>query len=104
MRHRVWRQWQDIGASDRQVLRWIQEGIRIPFKHNRPPPNFHNGISMHDATPTQLTFLEGELARFVESGAWEFGTCRKWVSILFLVPKPGVSQWCCIIDLRVLNS
>eukprot|EP00873_Tetraselmis_striata_P014675 jgi/Tetstr1/434939/TSEL_023935.t1 len=104
MRHRVrrqWRQWQDIGASD-QVLRWIQEGI--PFKHNRPPPNFHNGISMQDATPAQLTFLEGELARFVESGAWELGTCRKWVSRLFLVPKPGVNQWRCIIDLRMLNS
>eukprot|EP00873_Tetraselmis_striata_P042738 jgi/Tetstr1/463002/TSEL_007941.t1 len=93
MRHRVrrqWQQWQDIGAID-QVLRWIQEGVRIPFKHNRPPPNFYNGISMHDATLAQLTFLEGELARFVESGAWEFGTCRKWVSRLFLVPKPGVN-------------
>eukprot|EP00873_Tetraselmis_striata_P010122 jgi/Tetstr1/430386/TSEL_020196.t1 len=103
MRHRVRRQWQDIGASD-QVLPWIQEGVRIPFKHNRPPPNFHNGISMQDATPAQLTFLEGELARFAESGAWEFGTCRKWVSSLFLAPKPGVNQWRCIIDLRMLNS
>eukprot|EP00873_Tetraselmis_striata_P009405 jgi/Tetstr1/429669/TSEL_019566.t1 len=106
MRHRVrrqWRQWQDIGASD-QVLRWIQEGVRITFKHNRPPPNFHNGIRMQDATPAQLTFLEGELARFVESGAWEFGTCRKWVSRLFLVPKPGVNQCRGIIDLRVLSS
>eukprot|EP00873_Tetraselmis_striata_P025854 jgi/Tetstr1/446118/TSEL_033718.t1 len=106
MRHRVrrqWWQWQDIGASD-QVLRWIQEGVRIPFKHNRPLPNFHNGIIMQDATPAQLTFLAGELARFVESGAWEFGTCRKWVSRLFLVPKPGVNQWRCIVDLCVLNS
>eukprot|EP00873_Tetraselmis_striata_P036663 jgi/Tetstr1/456927/TSEL_043597.t1 len=59
---------------------------------------------MHDATPAQLTFLEGELARFLESGAWELGTCRKWVSRLFIVAKPGVNQWCCIIDLRVLNS
>eukprot|EP00873_Tetraselmis_striata_P018439 jgi/Tetstr1/438703/TSEL_027252.t1 len=85
MRHRVrrqWRQWQDIGASD-QVLRWIQEGVRIPFKHNRPQPNFHNGISMQDATPAQLTFLEGELARFVESGAWELGTCCKETTLLF---------------------
>eukprot|EP00873_Tetraselmis_striata_P013528 jgi/Tetstr1/433792/TSEL_002418.t1 len=80
------------------------EGRPDPFKHNRPPSNFHHGISMHDATPAQLTFLEGELARFVESGAWELGTCRKWVSRLFLVPKPGVNQWRCIIDLRVLNS
>eukprot|EP00873_Tetraselmis_striata_P023763 jgi/Tetstr1/444027/TSEL_031967.t1 len=59
------------------------EGVRIPFKHNRPPPNFHNGISMQDATtPAQLTFLEGELGRFVESGAMEFGTFRKWMSRL----------------------
>eukprot|EP00873_Tetraselmis_striata_P043195 jgi/Tetstr1/463459/TSEL_008352.t1 len=60
--------------------------------------------TMHDATPTPLIFLEGELARFVESGAWEFGTCRKWVSRLFLVSKPAcINQWRCIIDLRVLN-
>eukprot|EP00873_Tetraselmis_striata_P036117 jgi/Tetstr1/456381/TSEL_043115.t1 len=59
---------------------------------------------MQDATLAQLTFLEGELARFVESGAWELGTCRKWVSRPFLVPKQGVNQWRCIIDLRVLNS
>eukprot|EP00873_Tetraselmis_striata_P010133 jgi/Tetstr1/430397/TSEL_020207.t1 len=65
-----------IGASD-QVQRWIQEGVRIPFKHNRPPPSFHKGIRMQDSTPAQLAFLEGELARFVESGAWEFGTSRK---------------------------
>eukprot|EP00873_Tetraselmis_striata_P006052 jgi/Tetstr1/426316/TSEL_016632.t1 len=37
-----------------------------------------------------LTFHEGEHARFVKSDAWEFGTCRKWVSRLFLVPKLGV--------------
>eukprot|EP00873_Tetraselmis_striata_P008724 jgi/Tetstr1/428988/TSEL_018963.t1 len=79
MRHSVrrqWRQWQDIGASD-QVLRSIQEDVRIPFKHNRPPPNSHNGPIMQGATLAQLAFLEGELARFVESG---------------------------VIDLRVFNS
>eukprot|EP00873_Tetraselmis_striata_P045957 jgi/Tetstr1/466221/TSEL_010779.t1 len=59
---------------------------------------------MQDATPAHLTFLEGELARSMASGAWEFGTCRKWVSRLFLVPKPGVNQWRCIIDFCVLNS
>eukprot|EP00873_Tetraselmis_striata_P013481 jgi/Tetstr1/433745/TSEL_022964.t1 len=60
--------------------------------------------TMHDATPTPLFFLEGELARFVESGAWEFGTSRKWVSRLILVSKPAcINQWRCIIDLRVLN-
>eukprot|EP00873_Tetraselmis_striata_P001952 jgi/Tetstr1/422216/TSEL_013068.t1 len=72
----------DYYPADRGAELTIQEGVRIPFKHNRPPPNFHNGISMQDATPAQLNFLEGELARFVESCAWEFGTCRKWMETL----------------------
>eukprot|EP00873_Tetraselmis_striata_P010206 jgi/Tetstr1/430470/TSEL_020278.t1 len=59
---------------------------------------------MQDATPAQLTFLEGELARFVESDPWEFGACRKWVSRPFLVPKPGVNQWRRIIDLHPTRS
>eukprot|EP00873_Tetraselmis_striata_P033071 jgi/Tetstr1/453335/TSEL_040326.t1 len=64
--------------------------------------NAMDDIRLEGATPAQLTFLEGELARFVESGAWEFGACRKWVSRLLLVPKPGVNQWRCIIDLHLL--
>eukprot|EP00873_Tetraselmis_striata_P039794 jgi/Tetstr1/460058/TSEL_005378.t1 len=35
--------------------------------------------TMQEATPAQLTFLEGQLASFTESGAWELGTCRKWL-------------------------
>eukprot|EP00873_Tetraselmis_striata_P009064 jgi/Tetstr1/429328/TSEL_019246.t1 len=69
-----------------------------------PPPRFHNGTSMQDAILAQLAFLEGELARFVAPGAWRYGTNNKWVSRLFLVPKPGVNQWPCIIDLRMLTS
>eukprot|EP00873_Tetraselmis_striata_P026276 jgi/Tetstr1/446540/TSEL_034065.t1 len=75
-----------------------------PSSTTARPPNFHNGIIMQYDTPAHLTFLEDELACFVASGAWEFGTRRKWVSRLFIVPKPGVNQWGCIIDLRVLNS
>eukprot|EP00873_Tetraselmis_striata_P001327 jgi/Tetstr1/421591/TSEL_012535.t1 len=75
-----------------------------PARKTTIPQTEEQNWRMQDATPAQLTFLEGELARFVESGAWELGTCRKWVSRLFLVPKPGVNQWRCTIDLRVLNS
>eukprot|EP00873_Tetraselmis_striata_P026762 jgi/Tetstr1/447026/TSEL_034484.t1 len=67
MRHSVgrsWRYWSDIGASA-QTLRWIREGVRIPFRHSRPPKPFHCGMSALEATPAQVTFLEAELARFV---------------------------------------
>eukprot|EP00873_Tetraselmis_striata_P014119 jgi/Tetstr1/434383/TSEL_023484.t1 len=58
---------------------------------------------MGDATPAQLEFMDGELARFLAVGAWERGYCAKWVSRLFLVPKPGTNKWRLIIDLRPLN-
>jgi hypothetical protein len=85
-------------------LRWIREGVTIPFLNNRPPPTFNQSISLLDATPEQLTFVEAELARFVETGAWERTTCNKYVSRLFLVAKPGNNQWRFIIDLRHMNK
>ena len=59
---------------------------------------------MLDATPTQLEFMDGELSRFLSSGAWEPGHSHRWVSRLFLVPKPGHNKWRLIIDLRPLNE
>jgi hypothetical protein len=85
-------------------LRWIREGVTIPFLNNRPPPPFNQGVSLLDATPEQLTFVEAELARFVETTAWEPTTCQKYVSKLFLVAKPGNNQWRFIVDLRHLNN
>jgi hypothetical protein len=106
MRHRVHRNlqaWKDIGASG-QVLRWIREGVTIPFLNIRPPPPFNQGVSLLDATPEQLTFVEAELARFVMTGAWERTTCNKYVSRFFLIAKPGNYQWRFIVDLRHLNN
>jgi hypothetical protein len=106
MRNRVrrnWQAWKDIGASG-QVLRWIREGVTFPFLNNRPPPPFNQGISLLNATPEQLTFVEAELARFVETGARECTTCIKYVSRLFLVAKPGNNQWRFIVDLRHMKS
>jgi hypothetical protein len=85
-------------------LKWIREGVTIPFLNNRPPPPFNQGVSLLDATPEQLTFVEVELARFVEMGAWEPTTCNIYVSTLFLVAKPGNYQWRFIVDLRHLKS
>lgn len=104
MRHQVrrrWREWESIGASG-QVLDWIRHGVRVPFKGGLAPAPFHNGVSLLDATPEQLAFLEQELTRFQVSGAWEPGTSASWVSRCFLVPK-GIGKWRLIIDLRDLN-
>jgi hypothetical protein len=105
MRHRVrrrWREWERIGASG-QVLSWIRRGIRIKFKHGTRPRPSNHGISMLDATPSQLQFLNSELPRFEACGAWERSHNPRYVSRMFLVPKHGHNQWRLIIDLRELN-
>jgi hypothetical protein len=40
---------------------------------------FNQGVSLLDATPEQLTFVEAELARIVETGAMEPTTYIKYV-------------------------
>jgi hypothetical protein len=70
-------------------LKWIREGLTIPFLYNLPLPPFNQGVSLLDSTSKQLTFVEAELGRFVEMGAEEPTTCSKFVPILFLVVKPG---------------
>eukprot|EP00873_Tetraselmis_striata_P017361 jgi/Tetstr1/437625/TSEL_026292.t1 len=59
---------------------------------------------MRDATQAQLDFMATELPRFEAIGAWERGHCDKWVSGMFLVPKPCTNKWRLIIDLRELNK
>jgi hypothetical protein len=97
---RRWREWERIGASG-QVLSSIRHGVRI--KHGTRPRPFNHGISMLDATPAQLEFLNLELPRFEACGAWERSDNPLYVSRMFLVPKPIHNQWRLIIDLRELN-
>ena len=98
--------WRAIGASP-TLLRWIREGVRIPFL-GRPPAPFHQGVSFGDVTPTQFEFLAKELSRFTSEGAFEPGPRARWVSRAFLVPKPpkpdGSPSWRIVVDLRHLNS
>jgi hypothetical protein len=58
---------------------------------------------MLDATPAQREFLKSELPRFEACRAWERSDNPRYVSRMFLVPKPGHNQWRLIIDLRELN-
>eukprot|EP00873_Tetraselmis_striata_P014898 jgi/Tetstr1/435162/TSEL_002618.t1 len=48
---------------------------------------------MEDATHDELRFIDGDLARFLASGAWEEGYCSRWVSRLFLVLKPAFNRY-----------
>jgi hypothetical protein len=57
-----------------------------------------------DATQQQLDFMDFELPRFMQLGVWGPGQRSNWVSIMFLVPKPGKNKWRLIIDLRPLNK
>eukprot|EP00873_Tetraselmis_striata_P042595 jgi/Tetstr1/462859/TSEL_007808.t1 len=50
------------------------------------------------AKVTKIAPLRGDI------GARERGHCDKWVSRMFLVPKPGTNKWRLIIDLRELNK
>ena len=104
MRHRVRRKveaWRSIGASGHH-LDWIRHGVRIPWRL-RPPPAFNRGISLLDATPEQVAFVERELERFIVNGAFEKTLGSNWVSRMFLVPK-GIGKWRIIIDLRPINE
>jgi hypothetical protein len=94
MQHRVrrrWREWERIGASG-QFLSWIRHGVRVKFKHGARPRPFNHGTSGMDATPAQLKFLNSELPRFEACGAWERSHSPRYVSRIFLVPKPGHNQ------------
>ena len=106
LRHRVRQRvedWERIGASG-QVLSWIRRGVRVQWRAGvGPPRTFNHGVSMADATPDQLRFMEGELPRLLSIGAWELGSENRWVSRLFLVPK-GAGDWRMVVDLRFLNS
>jgi hypothetical protein len=105
MRHRVrrrWREWEHNGSSG-QVLIWIRHGVRVKFKRGERPRPFNHGTSMLDATPAQPEFLDLELPRFEACGVWGRSHNPRYVSRMFLVPKPGHNQWRMIIDLRELN-
>jgi hypothetical protein len=52
----------------------------MPFKNNRPPPRFNNGVPLLDATHAQLDFVNHELARFIQAEAWEPFACINKVS------------------------
>jgi len=88
--------------AGRKVLSWLDQGVKCEWK--RAPRPFHQGRSFSKGLdPSKHAFLEKEKARCFSTGAWEPGTSDKYVSKVFLVPKPG-GKWRLVIDLQVLNT
>ena len=105
MRHRVRQKiskWKECGASG-QVLEWIRHGVKIPWKHSRPPPPFNMGASCKDLPPEQAAFVSAELSRLMLKGILKPTSTSRWISRAFLVPKASGTGWRLVIDLRELN-
>ena len=94
------------------MLRWIREGARCEWLQGPPPP-FNNGISLagpSDLSAAQSAFLEAEVQRCYETGAWEDAPMdeRAHVSRVHLVTKkvPAGSppKWRVVVDLRPTNA
>ena len=54
----------------------------------KPPAPFHQEVSLADATPDELRWVETELSRLQASGAISEVASSKYISRMFLVPKP----------------
>ncbi|KAK3232555.1 hypothetical protein CYMTET_57092 [Cymbomonas tetramitiformis] len=75
-------------------MRWVDKAL-LPFDH---------GVSLGDATPLQLEWMDAETERCLKTGAWVRARRRRHVSLVFLVPKPGTNKWRLVMDFRWLNS
>ena len=92
--------WRKCSAS-RTVMGWLAHGVQMSWKRSPPRP-FHHGASLRDMSPAQAAFWGKERERMFATGAWEQGTCDKFVSQAFFVPKPG-GKFRLVLDFRWLN-
>ena len=71
------------------VLQWLRKGV--PFFWHNPsalPRPWHKGVSCANLSAEERAFVEKEKERSFATGAWETGSRRRYVSKMFLVPKP----------------
>ena len=91
--------WRDIGAS-RQTLRWLGEGVRVPWNERGPPLPFHHGVGSF--SPDERAWLTQERDRCLGTGAWRRATRCDYVSRAFVVWHKGKPRL--VIDLRWVNE
>ncbi|EOD22281.1 hypothetical protein EMIHUDRAFT_101419 [Emiliania huxleyi CCMP1516] len=91
--------WRDIGAS-RQTLRWLGEGVRVPWNERGPPLPLHHGVGSF--SPDERAWLTLERDRCLGTGAWRRATRCDYVSRAFVVWHKGKPRL--VIDLRWVNE
>ena len=85
----------------------IRQGVKIPWRANRPPPKFFHGESFVNLPQDKQDFVEKEFPRLISKGAFEPADPRELqhVSRLFLQPKPDpIKPFRIVADLKFLNS
>eukprot|EP00873_Tetraselmis_striata_P036659 jgi/Tetstr1/456923/TSEL_043593.t1 len=70
---------------------------------NEAAAAIEEAASQEDATDSQLRWWAEESSRLVRAGALDFGVSSRYMSRVFLVPKPYSNKWRFVIDLRKLN-
>ena len=91
--------WRAIGASS-QTLRWLGEGVRVPWAESGPPKPFHHGVTR--LSPEERIWASAERDRCLGTGAWRRATTSNYVSRAFIVTHKGKRRL--VIDLRWLNE
>ena len=85
----------------------IRQGVKIPWRANRPPSRFHHGESFLNLPQDKQNFVDTEFPRLIGKGAFEPADPREihHVSRLFLQPKPDpVKPYRIVADLKFVNS
>jgi Reverse transcriptase (RNA-dependent DNA polymerase) len=90
--------WREAGASPAD-LSIVTEGLRLPF--TRPPPPFHQGVSLQASTPQEWAWLVPKAQEMICQGVWRRARCRRYVSRAHLVPKGD--KWRLVFDGRAIN-
>ena len=91
--------WRAAGAS-RQVLRWLGEGVRVPWDVDGPPAPFHHGVSSF--TQSERAWLSAEMQRGVATGAYRPAERTTHVSRAFVHYSKGKPRL--VVDLRWVNA
>lgn len=95
--------WRKIGASN-TVLRWIEEGYRLPLRSRPHKKTMGNHIS---AGHPQAWFVDQVIKEMLGAEAAEEVASLddlRVVSPLNVAPKKGDNKWRLILDLRWVNS
>ena len=92
--------WEEIGAGS-QVMSWLREGVRVPWRQEVPMEPFVREDIPLD--PKDVGWVDGELRRQVASRAIEEPTCLDYVAPAFVVVQSSGKRRV-VVDFDKLNK